>query len=117
MTLELNEQKVIAQLQKFQFENLVIEKQGKNLSANIQFAVYNEKDERIGTQNHTYRQEEFNRFWSEFTTGKYLYEELVKKSMLTVEVPEIVEEDFVWVKPEEAPVIVNNTEDEENGTE
>jgi hypothetical protein len=86
MVLELNEVKTVAQSQRFVFENLVIQRQGISLSANVQFAVFNEKNERIATQNYQYQDEAFNEFWTNFNSGKFLYDELVKKSMLPIAV-------------------------------
>jgi hypothetical protein len=100
MVLELNEVKTVAQSQRFVFENLVIQRQGISLSANVQFAVFNEKNERIATQNYQYQDEAFNEFWTNFNSGKFLYDELVKKSMLPIAVDAAIESDFVYVAPQ-----------------
>jgi hypothetical protein len=112
MTVTVSEQKIVAQSQRFVFENLVIQRQGENLSANIQFAVFNEKNERIGTHNYDYRNEQFNTFWADFNSGKFLYEELAKKSQLNMQLDESIENDFVYVKPVE-PVVEQPKEDGE----
>lgn len=101
MVLELNQPKTVALSQRFVFENVVIQKQQDNLSANIQFAIYNEKNERVGTQNYEYRNEQFNEFWLAFNSGKFLYEELIKKSLLPITLDDTIEMDFVYVKPKE----------------
>lgn len=104
MAVTIEEQKVVAQSQRFVFENLVIQRLGNDLTANIQFAVYNERNERVGTHNYEYRNEQFNTFWNEFNSGKFLYEELVKKSQLNMQLDASIENDFVYVKPVE-PVV------------
>ena len=98
MALELDQTKIIAQSQRFIFENCVIQK-NPELSANIQFAVYNQDDVRIGTQNYEYRGDLFNYFWANFNSGTFLYDELDKKSMLPIQVDSSVEQDFVYVAP------------------
>ena len=115
MTLQVNEIKTIAQSQNFQFENLVIQKVQNSLSANLQFAVYNEKGVRIETRNYEYRDEAFNAFWASFNSGKFLYDELIQKSKLPIQVDVSIESDFVYVKPIEAtnPVVEDNIIDEE----
>lgn len=93
--LTINQPKVIAETQDFQFDELHITG-GANgqLVATISFIVNDENGKRIDTKVLTYSGEEFNTFWSDFNSGKYLYEQLVEKQELDVTVPSSIEESF-----------------------
>lgn len=95
MALEINEPKVVAQSQKYSFESVTIRKINTKLSAILTFGVYDESNKRIDTVTKLYTDDEFNEFWTNFNSGKFLYEELVRKEALSVTVPDSTEDDFI----------------------
>lgn len=96
MSIILNEEKKVALSQSFTFDELhIIGGENGKLEAIVSFVVKNEKGERLAVERLHYSSEDFNTFWEEFNTGKYLYDRLVEDKELSIEVPEEVEENFV----------------------
>lgn len=98
--ITINEPKIIANEQNIKFENILIQKDKNregsyDLIAIIKFGVWNENNERIDEKIIVYSGEDYNTFWSNFNTGKFLYDELKVKENLNVDIPLEVENDFV----------------------
>ena len=87
---------ILATSQTFKFENLVINTDG-GLSAIVQFGRYKETGERLDACLIRYEGADFNTFWTNFNSGKFLYDELSRVENLGVVVPVTVESDFVNV--------------------
>lgn len=108
MAFILQEQKVIANEQRFEFTNITIDRSGEGkLTARVSFNIFNEKNQSLGSDTLSYEGEAFNTFWTDFTSGSFLYNELAKRHKIqtTVEaesdftnviaVPEVEEEEQV----------------------
>lgn len=93
--IELNEPYILATAQKILFNRVTIQKVGDSISAVVSFDVANQDGKQIDHKTYIYTGENFNIFWANFNSGKFLYEELVAKEELQIEVPETVETDFV----------------------
>lgn len=90
--ITINEPKIIANSQKIIFDELhIIGGKDKNLSAVVSFIILNENNERIDTKTITYTGEDYNTFWSNFNSGKFIYQELE----LGIEVDNSIENDFI----------------------
>ena len=94
--LEINEKIILANKQIIKFERVIIEKPNDEieLNAEVQFGIYNENNERIDRIFLNYSGAEYNQWWEDFNNGKFLYDELVSKNNLNIEVPEDIENDF-----------------------
>lgn len=99
--LNIKQQKVVAQEQNYRFDELhitggALKDSGLpgGLSAVVTFVIENEKGERIGVERLEYAGEDYNQFWADFNSGKFLYEELAAKKELDVTVSEAVEAEF-----------------------
>lgn len=80
MALLLNKPKIIANEQRFDFTNISIDRSGSGeLSAKVSFNIFNEAGSAIGSETLYYEKEDFNAFWSKFTSGTFLYQELATK--------------------------------------
>lgn len=97
MSIQINEEIVLAKTQTIEFQLLRIEKDSisGNVFASVVFSVVNERGEVIGQKSLNYTGEEFNTFWSGFTSGKFLFDEVVEKENIDVVVPPSVELDFI----------------------
>lgn len=93
--ITINEPKVIATTQSYVFESVNIAKVFEKLEASVRFGIYNENNERIGEKVIIYSDEDYNTFWENFNSGKFLYTELKAKENLNVEVTDTVEDDFI----------------------
>lgn len=92
----LNQQKVVAQLQDFIFDEVhVTGGVSGEFRATVSFIVNNENGERIDNKYLIYSGEDFNTFWGNFNSGEFLYQQLVEKEELEVTVPKDIEESFV----------------------
>lgn len=92
--MKINQQKIIAQSQEFIFDEVHIVGGGaKNLAAIVSFIILDENGKRVDTKVIEYRGEDFNTFWDNFNSGKFLYEELVANEGFDVEVNEKDAED------------------------
>lgn len=60
----------------------------------ITLAIRNEKGEDLKQDIIRYQGEDFNTFWINFNSGKFLYDEYVSKNALALTVPSNVEDDF-----------------------
>lgn len=82
--------------------------------AQVQFAIINELGQRIDVKVLTYSGKEYDDWWNNFDSGKFLYEELE----LNVEIPEEVEQEFVNEVPEvevsviEVPIVEESVVEE-----
>lgn len=97
MSIQIKEAIFLAKEQTIKFERLRIEKDTEygRLTAFITFSILNEKGERVGQKDLDYSGQEFNTFWSGFTSGRFLFEEVVRKENINIEVPQTVENDFI----------------------
>lgn len=80
MTLEINEPKILCSKQKYVFDEIhIITTPESGKIAVVSFILKDENNSRVGTHVIRYENEEFNQFWSQFTTGTYLYSCLINK--------------------------------------
>jgi hypothetical protein len=94
MGIELNQPVVIANNQKIECTSIILNKNEKGWCAEINFSILNEEGQQIGKKSIEYKEEEFNNFWSNFNSGKYLYDELINKNNLQINSSEELEHDF-----------------------
>jgi len=101
MAIEINKPLVISDKQIFVFENIVIANVDGEKRADITFAIKGEDGQRISEKVLSYTGEDFNTFWANFNSGKFLYEELVRQEDLKVSVDNDLDEEFINVIIEE----------------
>lgn len=89
----INEPIILSQSQKKVFHHVIVEKVNGKLEARVAFNVLDQDDNIVKSELLIYAGEDFNTFWSNFNSGKFLYEELVKGS--DIEVPAEVEDEFL----------------------
>lgn len=89
----VNKPLVLTQNQNIKFENLILDNSQK-LSARVNFGVYNGEN-RVSSYTLTYTDKDYNDFWNNFNSGKFLFLELVKKQNLGVQVSDTIENDFL----------------------
>jgi hypothetical protein len=98
--ITVNEPIIVAKAQNIKWEAVTIKSGGTNpgdpkgVFAMVQFGVYNEKNERVTTKTVLYAGADYNRFWTAFNNGRFLYVELNDKARLGVTVPDSVEAEF-----------------------
>jgi hypothetical protein len=100
MAIELNTPYVLANTQKIVFSRVSIENIETELRASLWFDILNEAGKRIGTKTYSYVGDDFNTFWTNFNTGKFLYDEFARQESLEIDVPETVETEFTNTQPE-----------------
>ena len=93
--LEIAEQKIVATTQKLEFNSLMMIKTTEGFVAKVTFFVKNEKNKIVETIQKTYKKSEYNAWWTDFNSGKFLYEEIVKDYYPNKTVPDTIEQEFV----------------------
>ena len=93
MAIILNKPIITATAQTIKFEELVIKNEIK-LSAILLFGVYNESGKRVGNKTICYSGSDFNAFWTNFNSGKFLFDELKRTENFIETIPMDVENDF-----------------------
>ena len=100
--MEINKPIVLTSKQTIKINNINIQRVTappmvgqSGLMATVKFDVIGDNGKVVQTKTLTYKPSEFNAFWTDFNSGKFLYEELVEKQNLDVVVPNSVEQDFV----------------------
>lgn len=95
MTITINRPIVLTEVQTKKFYSVVIARNIDNkLSATVTFVVLNEAEEVIKEEVLFYTGEEYNAFWNSFSSGAFLYEELIKNEE-DLELPNDIENDFL----------------------
>ena len=95
MPIIINEPIILTEEQNKSFQTLVIAKNQENeLIARITFTISDNNGTIVKDETLTYTGIAFNEFWSNFNSGKYLYEELTKNE-IDVTVSDDVESDFI----------------------
>ncbi len=96
MSLEIDQPLIVATSQTIVFSDLQIQNDANlGLIAVIRFVVKDDQGNQVDTKTIRYSGEEYNMFWNNFNSGKFLYEQLVTKDTLPVSVPDSVENDFL----------------------
>ena len=104
MPIILNKQKIIAQTQTYKFESVTIAVNSgsvgfspspRTVSAYVRFGIYDENNKRINEANISYTGADYTKFWNDFNSGKFLYDELNIKNNLGLVVPVSVEDEFL----------------------
>lgn len=93
MAILIEQEKVVATSQEVTFDSCTIYNRN-GLVADVLFKVLNENGAVIEEILLTYEGEEFNTWWENFNSGKFLYDDLVTRKSFSVEVPESIEAEF-----------------------
>lgn len=94
--ITINQPKIVAQEQIIKFDECHITGGARgDLRALVSFVVENENGERIDNLYIEYSGSDYNQFWTDFNSGKFLFDELVKEKGLEVDVPNEVEQEFL----------------------
>lgn len=67
----------------------------KGWIAEIMFEIFDENNSIIGTTVVSRTGLDYNKFWSEFSSGEYLYKLLLEQEGLNVTLPKDIEKEFV----------------------
>ncbi len=67
----------------------------KEISAKLSFGVFDSNGNRVDNLSIVYTGEDYNNFWMNFNTGRFIYSELIASKGLTAEIPENIETEFV----------------------
>lgn len=99
MPITIEEPLVIASRQTIKFSHLqiAVDESGRErkLWSEVVFDVFDENGKKTKRQ-HVIRftDEDFNKWWNDFSTGGFLYEQLNNIKELNIEIPSNIEDDF-----------------------
>lgn len=86
---------IVDQDETVEFQEISIIKEKGLVRAKITFGVLNAAGDVLRNEYLIYNGKEYNKFWEDFVSGKYLYEQLKKQLQLDVDILDKVEDDFI----------------------
>lgn len=90
----INKPRTLSQKQDYRFASMRIENNGNGMFAVLRFNVYGDKGEYLAQEEVVFIGEDFNSFWSDFTSGKYLYDKFFQLKEIGVSVDDSIELEF-----------------------
>lgn len=96
MGILVEQPQTIVQSSEYKFSSVVIRNiPMKGLVASVKFDVLDQNGVKISEKSIIYSGEEYNAFWADFNSGKYLYIQLAEKENLNVNPGDELESDFI----------------------
>lgn len=100
MAITINEELVVASEQNYSFKSVTILKEKKllgtvELKAIVAFDIIDQNGKVVSSHVIKYTGSDYNTFWTNFNSGKFLYEQLVLDRDLDIEVDNSIENDFL----------------------
>lgn len=90
----INKPRILSQKQDYRFASLRVERNGNGMLAVLLFNVYGDNGEYLAQEDVTFLGNDFNSFWSDFTSGKYLYDKFFQLKEISASVDDSLELEF-----------------------